>query len=47
MGHSENCPEREAHGITGLPKEDRKISNKQLKTASKVTRKTTNKTQSK
>ena len=29
MEHSEGSPEREALSSTGLPKEDRKISNKQ------------------
>ena len=29
MGHSEGSPEREVHSITGLPKKDRNISNKQ------------------
>ena len=28
MGHSEGSPEREVHRNEGLPKEDRKISNK-------------------
>ena len=30
MGHSESSAKREMHSITGLPKEGRKISNKQL-----------------
>ena len=47
MGHSENSPEREVHSNTGLPKEDRKISNKPSNPTSKRTRKTTtNKVQS-
>ena len=29
MGHSESTPKREVHSNTGLPKKDRKISNKQ------------------
>ena len=29
MGHSKDSPEREVHSDTGLPKKDRKISNKQ------------------
>ena len=29
MGHGEGSPEREVHSNTGLPKKDRKISNKQ------------------
>ena len=29
MGHSEGSPEREVNSSTDLPKEDRKISNKQ------------------
>ena len=28
MGHSKGSPEREVHGDTGLPKEERNISNK-------------------
>ena len=31
MGHSQGCLEREVHSNTGLPKKDRKISNKQPK----------------
>ena len=30
MGHSKGSPEREVHSNTGLPIEDRNISNKQL-----------------
>ena len=45
MGHSS---EREVHSNTGLPKEDRKTSNKQPNPTSKRTRgTTTNKAQSK
>ena len=29
MGHSKGSPEREVHSNTGLPKENRNISNKQ------------------
>ena len=29
MGHRKGSPEREVHSITGLPKKDRNISNKQ------------------
>ena len=29
MGHCEGSPERETHSNTGLPKKDRKFSNKQ------------------
>ena len=29
MGHSKGSPEREGHSYTGLPKEDRNISNRQ------------------
>ena len=29
MGHSKGSPEREVHSTTGLPKEDRKTSDKQ------------------
>ena len=29
MGHGKGSPEREIHSITGLPKKDRNISNKQ------------------
>ena len=35
MGHRENSPEREVHSNIGLPKKDRKISNKQLNPISK------------
>ena len=41
MGYSKSSPEREIHTTTGLPQEVRKISNKQSKTTSKRTRKTT------
>ena len=41
MGHSEGSPEKEDHSKTGLPKEHRKDSNKQLKPTSKRTRRTT------
>ena len=45
MGHS--SPKREVHRDTGLPKEDRKISNKHPTPTSKRTRgTTTNKVQS-
>ena len=48
MGHSEDNPEREVHSNPGLPKEDRKLSNKQPNSTSKRTRgTTTNKSQSK
>ena len=43
MGHSKCSPEREVHNNTGLPKQDRKISNKQLNPTSTRTRITTNK----
>ena len=47
MGHSESSPEREFHSTTGLPQEERKITNKQSNTIPKRTRKTTtNKAQS-
>ena len=47
MGHSESSPEREVHSNTGLPKIDRKISNKQPNPTSLRTRGTaTNKAQS-
>ena len=47
MGHSEGSPEREVHSDTGLPKKDRKISNKQPNSIPKRTRgTTTNKAQS-
>ena len=47
MGHSKSSPKREVHSNTGLPKEDRKISNKQPNPTSKRTRgTTTNKAQS-
>ena len=48
MGHREGSPEREVHSDTGLPKKDRKISNKQPNSIPKRTRgTTTNKAQSK
>ena len=48
MGHGKDSPEREVHSNTGVPKEDRKISNKQPKLNPKRSRKTkTNKAQSK
>ena len=46
MRNSKGCPEREDQSITGLPKEDRKISNEQPKLTHKRTRKITNKVQS-
>ena len=39
MGHSKGTPEGEVHSDTGLPKEDRKILNKQLNLTSTRTRK--------
>ena len=47
MGHSKGSPEREIHSDTGLPKQNRKISNQQPNLTSKITRGTTNKAQSK
>ena len=41
MEHRENCPEMEVHSNTGLPREDRKISNKQPNPTPKRTRRTT------
>ena len=41
MGHSKGSPEQEVHSNTGLPKKDRKISNKQPNPISKRTRGTT------
>ena len=41
MEHSKRIPEREVHSITGLPKEDRKISNHQPNPMPKRTRGTT------
>ena len=38
MGHSEDSPEREVHSDTSLPREDRKISNKQPNPTSERTR---------
>ena len=47
MGHSKGSPGREVYGNTGLPKKDRKISNKQTNPVSTRTRGiTANKTQS-
>ena len=47
-GYSEGSTEREVHSDTGLPKKDRKISNKQPNSTSTRTRgTTTNKAQSK
>ena len=43
MGHSEGSPEREIHSNIDLPKEDRKISNKQPNPTSTRTRGTTTK----
>ena len=46
MGHSEGSPHRENHSNSHLPREDRKISDKQHKPTTKTTRETTtNKTQ--
>ena len=47
MGHSKGSPEREVHSNTGLPIEDRNISNKQPNTTSTRTGGTTNKAQRK
>ena len=49
MGHSKGNPEREVHSNTGLPKKDRKISNKQPNPTSARTggKTTTNRVQSK
>ena len=47
MEHSKRIPEREVHSITGLPNEDRKISEKWPNPTSTRTRGTTNKAQSK
>ena len=41
MGQSGGSPERELHSDTGLPKEDRNISNKQPNPTSTRTRGTT------
>ena len=47
MGHLEDSPQREVHSNIGLPKADRKISNKQPNPTSIRTRGTaTNKAQS-
>ena len=43
MGHNEGSPETEVHSNTGLPKKDRKISNKQPSSTSARTRGTTTK----
>ena len=43
MGPSKGIPEREVHSHTGLPKEDRKISNKQPNPTSTRARGTTTK----
>ena len=43
MGHSKGSPEREVHSDTGLPKKDRKISNKQPNPTSTRTGGTTTK----
>ena len=46
MGHSEGSPDREVHSNICLPKEDRKISNKQPNPTSTITGgPTTNKAQ--
>ena len=47
MVHREGSSVREVHSDTGLPKENRKISNQQPNLTSKITRGTTNKAQSK
>ena len=48
MGHSKGSPEREVHSDTGLPKKDRKTSNKQPNpTATRTGGTTTKTTQSK
>ena len=44
MGHSEGSPEREVHSVTGLPKNDRIISNKQPNCMPRRTQGTTTKT---
>ena len=44
MGHSEGSPEREVHSNTGLPKQDRNISHKQLNPTPTRTGGTTTKT---
>ena len=47
MGHSEGSPEREIHSDTGLPKNDRNISNNQSNsTSTRTGGTTTNKVQS-
>ena len=40
-GHSKGSPEIQVHSKTGLPREDRKISNKQPNPTPKRTRRTT------
>ena len=47
MGHSEGSHEREVHSDTGLPKQNRNISNKQRNPTPTRTQGTTKKTQSK
>ena len=44
MGHSEGSHEREVHSDTGLPKQNRNISNEQPNTTSTRTRGTITKT---
>ena len=44
MGHSKDSLEREIHSNTGLPKEDRNISNKQPNPTPIRTQRTTTKT---
>ena len=44
IGHSEGSPKREVHSDTDLPKNNRKISNKQLNSTSTRTGRTTTKT---
>ena len=44
MGHSEGSPKREVHSDTGLPKNDRNMSNKQPNLKSTTTGGTTTKT---
>ena len=41
MEHSESSPEREVHGLTGIPQEVRRISNKQSNPTFKITRRAT------
>ena len=47
MGHRKGSPEREVHSDTGLPKKNRKSSNKQPNHTPTRTRGTTKTTQSK